>query len=142
MRYKFLDHTADVMFEAYGKNLNEVFENAALAVFEVQCDLRKIKNKVKKKIKLRGENVGDLLFDFLGELIYLKDAKYLVFSKFKVSVKKEKEKNRFELEAVAFGEKINPEKHGLKTDVKAITLHEFFLKKIRNGWKCRVVLDI
>ena len=139
MRYKFLDHTADVMFEAYGKNLNEVFENAALAVFEVQCDLNLVKNKVKKKIKLKNENVEDLLFDFLGELIYLKDAKYVVFSKFKISVK---EKNGFELEAVAFGEKINPEKHGLKTDVKAITLHEFFLKKIRNGWKCRVVLDI
>ena len=79
MRYKFLDHTADVMFEAYGKNLNEVFENAALAVFGVQCDLNLVKNKVKKKIKLKNENVEDLLFDFLGELIYLKSILMISF---------------------------------------------------------------
>ncbi|MBI2508080.1 archease [Candidatus Woesearchaeota archaeon] len=139
MKYKFLEHTADVMFEAYGRDLDEVFANAALAVFEVQCDLKKVGSEIKNKIKLKNENAEDLLLAFLEELVYLKDAKYLLFSKFKVAVKK---RNGFELEAVAFGEKINPEKHGLKTDVKAITLHEFFLKKIKNGWKCRVLLDI
>ncbi len=140
MKYKFLDHTADVMFEAQGRNLNEVFENAALAVFDVQSDLKKIMPKAKKKIKLKNESIGDLLFDFLEELIYLKDAKYLLFGKFSVKIKNFK--GKYFLDAVACGEKINPKKHGLKTDVKAITLHEFFLKKVKNGWKCRVLLDI
>ena len=140
MKYKFLEHTADVMFEAFGKDLNEIFENAALATFETQVDLKKVKNKVKKKIKLKNEDEGDLLFDFLEELIYLKDAKYLVFNKFRVRIKKVK--NKFELEAVVEGEKIDPEKHELKVDVKAITLHMFYLNKVKNGWKCRVILDI
>lgn len=140
MRYKFLDHTADVMFEAYGKNLNEVFRNAALAVFDVQCNLKKIGEKIKKRIKLKNESAEDLLFDFLGELIYLKDAKYLVFGKFDVKIKEKK--GKYFLDATACGEKINPKKHELKTDVKAITLHEFFLKKTKNGWRCRVLLDI
>ena len=140
MKYKFLDHTADVMFEAVGKNLNEVFRNAALAVFDVQSDLKKIKLKIKKKIKLKNSIIGDLLFDFLEELIYLKDAKYMLFGKFDVKITQKK--MVYYLEAFAFGEKINPEKHELKTDVKAITLHEFFLKKIKGGWKCRVLLDI
>ena len=140
MRYKFLEHTADVMFEAYGRDLNEVFVNAALATFDVQCNLKNVGNKIKKKIKLKNENAEDLLFEFLGELVYLKDAKYLVFGRFKVEIKKVRD--NYLLEAVAYGEKINPEKHELKTDVKAVTLHEFFLKKTKRGWKCRVLLDI
>ena len=140
MKYKFLDHTADVMFEAYGKNLNEVFENAALAVFDVQCDLKKIKQKIKQKIKLKNENAEDMLFDFLEQLVYLKDAKYILFGNFKVEIKKIRD--NYSLDAAAYGEKINPGKHELKTDVKAIPLHEFFLKKTKNGWKCRVLLDI
>ncbi len=139
-RYRFLDHTSDVMFEASGKNLNEVFENAGLAVFDVQSDLKKIKLKIKKKIKLKNSIIGDLLFDFLEELIYLKDAKYILFGKFDVKIIQKR--MVYYLDAVAIGEKINPKKHELKTDVKAITLHEFFLKKTDHGWKCRVLLDI
>jgi len=145
-KYKFIDHTADVIFEVNGKNLEEIFENSALAVFEVQADLKKIKRKIKKKIKLKNANVEDLLFGFLEELIYIKDAKYLVFSKFKVKllekISSKMNKTEFLLECVAEGEKINPKKHGLKTDVKAITLHEFYLKKVKNGYKARILLDI
>ena len=32
MKYKFIDHTADVMFEAYGKTLNKVFENVQIYI--------------------------------------------------------------------------------------------------------------
>jgi|TARA_Y100000310_G_scaffold310059_1_gene354820 SHS2 domain-containing protein len=145
--YRFLEHTADVMFEVNGKSLKEIFENAALATFEVQVDLKKVKRKVKKKIKLKNKDIGLLLFEFLEELIYLKDAKYLVFSKFKVSIKenllgKRSQKGEFKLEANAEGEKIDPKRHELKTDVKAPTFHNFFLKKIKNNWKARVLLDI
>ena len=140
MKYKFLEHTADVMFEAQGKNLNEVFRNSALAVFDVQCNLKNVRSKIKKKIKLKNSVVGDLLFDFLEELIYLKDAKYSLFGKFDVKIKETK--GEYILDVIAHGEKINPEKHELKTDVKAITLHEFFLKKVKDGWKCKVLLDI
>ena len=140
MKYKFIDHTADVMFEVKAKTLKEIFENAALATFEVQVDLKRVKRIVKKKIKLKSNDIQDLFFDFLEELIYLKDAKYLVFNKFKTNLK---EKNgEFLFECVAEGEKINPKKHGLKTDVKAVTLHEFYLKKVKNGYKARVLLDI
>ena len=145
-KYKFIDHTADVMFEAYGKTLNKIFENAALATFEVQCNLRKIERKIKKKIKLKNDDIANLLFDFLEELIYLKDARYLLFGKFRVKINKKlfgKPSSKiYILEAEIEGEKINPKKHELKTDVKAITLHKFELKKVKNGWKCRVLLDI
>ncbi|MBS3156615.1 archease [Candidatus Woesearchaeota archaeon] len=142
-KYKFIDHTADVMFDAYGKNLNKVFENAALATFEVQCNLKKVERKIKKKIKLKNDDLEKLLFDFLEELIYLKDAKYLLFNKFKVNLLgKRSRKGEYVLEAEIEGEKINPKKHELKVDVKAVTLHKFELKKTKEGYKSRVILDI
>ena len=137
VRYKFLDHTADVLFEAYGKDLNEVFENSALASFDVQVELKKVNANIKKRIKLENKDIGNLLYDFLEELIYLKDAESLVFSKFKVKIT-----GNYILYADIEGEKINQNKHDLKVDVKAVTLHDFSLKKTKNGYKARILLDI
>ena len=51
MKYKFLEHTADIMFEAYGKTLNELFENSALAIFESTANIKTVKAKIKKEIR-------------------------------------------------------------------------------------------
>ena len=140
MKYKFLEHTADVMFEAYGSNLNELFENVALATFEVQVDFKSVVGRLRRKVKLKNEDLKGLLFDFLEELIYLKDAKYMVFKKFKVKIKKNK--NGYSLDAVAEGDKIRPDQQILKTDVKAPTLHLFNVEKVKKGYKAVVILDI
>lgn len=138
--YKFLDHTADVLFEAHGKTLNELFKNAALATQETQTNLKDIKQKIKRRILLKNESVEMLLFDFLQELIFLKDKDLLLFSKFIVNIKKDNKK--FNLSAICYGEKLNIKKHELKVDVKAVTLHQFSVKKIKDNWKARIIVDI
>lgn len=138
-KYNFFDHTADVMFEAYGKTLNELFENAALATQETQVDLKDVKGKIKRKINLKNNSIEMLLFDFLQELIYLKDKDKLLFSKFKINVKKNK---KYILTATAHGEELDMRKHELKVDVKAVTLHQFYVKKLKDKWKARIILDI
>lgn len=140
MNYKFFDHTADVLFEAEGKSLGELFEAAALATEETQVDLKDVKQKIKKQVRLQNEKIDMLLFDFLQELIFLKDARLLLFSGIKVSVK-EKNKKYF-LESVLKGEKIDPKRHNLKVDVKAVTLHRFEVKPTKKGWFALVILDI
>ena len=139
MKYKFFDHTADVLFEADGKNLDELFEAAGLATEETQVELKGIKHKIKKEIELKNDTVEMLLFDFLQELIFLKDAELLLFSKIRLSVSEGKPNK---LKAVLEGEKINPKKQELKVDVKAVTLHRFEVKKTKTGWFARVILDI
>ena len=128
------------MFEAEGKNLDELFEAAGLATEETQIDLKGIKPKIKKEIELKKDNIEMLLFDFLQELIFLKDAELLLFSKIKVSISG-KEGN-YKLRASLEGEKIDPKKHELKVDVKAVTLHQYEVKKTNSGWRARVILDI
>ncbi|MBI2667446.1 archease [Candidatus Woesearchaeota archaeon] len=141
MPYKFLENVsiADIAFEAKNNNLNRLFEDCALATFDTMADLKKVKPKIKKEIKLQSDNIENLLFKFLEELVFLKDAKYLVFNKFKVNIKEDK---IFELKATAFGDNIDIKKHNLKVDVKAVTMHKFKVEKINNIWKAFVILDV
>ena len=102
MRFEFLDHTADLMFRAYGKTINKAFENAALAFFETACNTKLVKPLEKKEITVQAQDLKSLLYDFLEELLVLHEAEHYLFSKFKVKID---EKN-FTLTATLWGEKI------------------------------------
>lgn len=140
-KYKFLEDVAiaDIAYEAYGKDLNEVFENSALAIFELSADVKTIEPKQEIVFELEHENLDNLLYDFLSEILYLKDSKYMVFRKVEVEIKEGK-KNK--LKAILKGDTINPEKQHLENDIKAVTMHMFELKKEKNNWKATVVVDI
>ncbi|MFH1592989.1 MAG: archease [Candidatus Woesearchaeota archaeon] len=139
-KIKYLEHTADILFTINANTFSELCKGAATTTFESMANLKKVSPKITKKIKLKNKDYEKLLFDFIGELIYLKDAEYLLFSKFKIQIKKDKDS--YVLNSEVLGEKINPKKHELKVDVKAITLHEFYVKKIKDQWKARIILDI
>lgn len=136
--YKFLDNiaTADIAFEVENENLNQLFIEAAQALFEVMADLSTIEPKVEKVVELSAGSTDKLLFNWLSELVFLKDRDYFLFSKFKVEI------NQNELKARIKGENINPQKHKLIVDVKAVTYHSFYLKQENGLWKAQVVLDI
>ena len=140
-KYKFLEDVAiaDIAYEAYGKNLNELFENAAFAIFELSANIKTIKAKKKLEFKLKNDNIENLLYDFLSEILFLKDSKYTVFKKIKVSITGNK---KYQLKAILEGDTINPEKQKLENDIKAVTMHMFEVKKEKNNWKATVVVDI
>lgn len=139
-QYHFIDHTADILFRAEAPSLPELFEQCALALEETQVDVPTIDTK--QKIEIRGENktVEGLLFDFLDDLVYYKDAERLVFRVFQIKIEQKGEV--FQLLCTAAGETLDVEKHHPKVDVKAVTMHLFEVVKIENGWKAQVLLDI
>lgn len=136
-KFEFIDiTTADVGFVAYGKDLNELFENAALAMFEVIVNTKKVERKVERKVEVDGEDLESLMFNWLNELLFYVDAENLVFSKFDVRVDGE----NLKVSAVCEGERIDVEKHETRTLVKSCTYHK--LKVERNRvWKAQVILD-
>lgn len=138
MKYKYLQHTADIKFQAYGKNLEEAFENSALAMFNSMSN-EKIKSELKKNIKVKGEDLGNLLYNFLEELIFLLDSKNFFVSKTKVKIIKNKNK-KFELKAQIEGD--NAKNYEIGLDVKAVTYNEMFIKKAGSKWVAQVVLDV
>jgi SHS2 domain-containing protein len=136
--FEFIDiTTADVAFLAYGKDLNELFANAALAMFEVMINTKQVEKKEEEKVYVEGHDLESLMFNWLNELLYVSDSKNLAFSKFDVKID---EKN-FKLEAVCKGEEINPQKHETRTVVKAATYHRMKIWK-EDVWKAQVILDI
>lgn len=143
MPYRFLDDvaTADVAFEATGKTVEELFVAAAEATTNVMIrDLVQLVLKEKREIRMEGELIDLLLFDFLQELVFYKDAELLLFGHYLVKI--EREGSCFRLQAEAHGETLDPDRHDLVVDVKAVTLHQFEVKETVQGWEARVILDI
>ena len=128
------DLTSDVMFEAYGKDLKEVFGNSALALSSIICQVKKIKPIKKIEVKVKAKTTKELMFSFLQKIIALVDLKEMFFSKFTINVTKT------ELKAKLYGEEITPEKG--ETVVKALTNYKFEFKKTKTGYKTTAVLDI
>ena len=132
---------ADVAFEATGKSLNELFESCADAVVATMVkDVKTVAAKKKKTIKLSSNKVDQLLHDFMNELIFLKDAELLLFSKCKVKVTEKA--GAYNLFAECSGDKINMKTQELLVDVKAATWHMFEVEKTTKGWKAFVILDV
>ncbi|MFH8108898.1 MAG: archease [Candidatus Aenigmatarchaeota archaeon] len=138
MKFKFLDiTTADIAFEAYGKDLNELFENAALAMFEVMVNTKQIETKIERKVEVEGSDLESLMFNWLNYLLVFVDSENLAFSEFSVKV----DEKKFKLEAICKGETIDKNKHEIRTHVKACTYHQLKIKK-NKVWKAKVILDI
>jgi len=138
-KFEFFDVTADVGFHSYGKTMEEAFQNAALALFEVITDTTKIEPSTVKEIVIESEDPLALLYDWLDELIFLHDSEYLVFSTFNIEIQKIKE-DKYRLEGTARGEPFNQDKHEIREDVKAVTYHLMDIKE-ENGFILRVILD-
>ena len=141
MPYKLLEDIAiaDIAFEATGKTLGELFESCAIAFSDISANVKKIQPKVKKEIRIDADTIENLLYNFLGELIYLKDAEQLLFVKYQVKIKRTK---NYELAATAYGQNLSEIRKELRNDVKAVTMHYFGIKQEGNIYKATVVLDI
>ena len=96
-RYIFLEDIAiaDIAYEAYGKDLNELFENAAFAIFELSANLETVDTKKKIEFELDNDKIDNLLYDFLSEILFLKDSNYMVFKKVKVDIDENKKNKSF-----------------------------------------------
>lgn len=143
MPYRYLEDVAiaDVAFEARGATLEELFQAAADAMTHVMvADLGAITAREKRKIELQDESLELLLFNFLQELIFYKDAQKLLLRVGEIQI--ERSDGSFKLRAEACGEELNPARHDLGVDVKAVTLHRFQVREIPEGWQANVILDV
>jgi SHS2 domain-containing protein len=143
MPYKYLEDigTADIAFEATGRDLPELFASAADATMNVMIEnLEAIEPRETRRISLKNEQVDMLLFDFLQELIYFKDAERLLLRVRHMRI--EEQSGIYSVSATAAGEPLDAARHQQRADVKAVTLHNFRVEKTVSGWKSEAILDI
>ena len=143
MPYRYLEEiaTADVAFEAWGRSREELFTAAADALMQVMVDdLATVRSRQEVVVRLEHEAIDLLLFAFLQELIFHKDARRLLLRVAAIAI--EQAGATLALHATFRGEEIDPSRHPLVVDVKAVTLHRFQVEHRDDTWRAQVVLDI
>ncbi len=131
--YEYLEHTADIKFRAYGKTVEQVFSNSALAMFNSMSE-EKIKESKKIKFRVKGSDLESLMYNFLEELLFYFETKNFFLNKIKIKI------NGFNLIAEASGG--NSKDLVIDTHIKAVTYHEMFIKRQKNKCVAQVVLDV
>ena len=147
MSYEFLEHTADVKFQAKGSSLNECFKSAALALNETVRGDIKILEQEERSFEIEGKDMEILLHDFLEEFLFLLEAEnFLVASVRSVEV------DSLKVKCVVVGD--NSEHYKFTNDVKAVTFNEMYVRQTLSDeeignreqgtekWECQVVLDV
>src|SRR5262249_19773053 len=130
-----------IAFEATGRDLSELFMAAADATMNVMIEnIDAIEARETQHLELNNDKIDMLLFDFLQELIYLKDAGRLLLRIREVQI--DEKDTAYSLKVTAAGETLDATRHQQRADVKAVTLHDFSVENEDGGWKARVLLDI
>ena len=142
-RYRYMEDIApaDAAFEAWGDTEEEMIIASADALMNVMVEnLDAIDLNERRKLHIEAKSPEMLLFHLLEELVYYKDAEGLLL---RISeVRLSQDNGRMALDADLYGEEIDPSKHELNVDVKAVTMHRFCVEGSAKGWKTTVVLDI
>lgn len=134
MKYKFIEHTADVQFEAYGKSLEEGFSNSAEAMIKSITD-DKIEKVLEKSFDISGKDYESLLYEFLEEILFVFESENLIFAGIKkINI------NKFNLKCVMYFD--YSKNYNFFSHVKAITYNEMIIKKENNRWILKAVLDV
>jgi SHS2 domain-containing protein len=141
--YRYLEEiaTADVAFEAWGATPEETFLAAADATLNTMVEeIGTVAPREHREISIAADALDLLLFDLLQELVYHKDAGRLLLRVRDLRI--EESGSGYRLQADAVGETIDPARHTLLADVKAVTLHRLSVEKTPSGWRAVVVLDV
>ncbi len=133
---------ADAAFEASGDSPSELCEAAARALIETLADPATIAPDWSHRVSLHAVDLPDLLFDWLSELVYLKDAEAVVFREVSPPIVEGRPGSEWSLTATVTGARIDPVRQDLRADVKAVTKHLYEVKQDGTQWVARVVLDI
>ena len=143
MHYEYLEDiaTADVAFEATADTVESVFVAACDATLNVMVDdIDAVDRTVVREIFLQDDDLEILLFRFLNDVLYIKDAERLFLRVCDLGIATGD--GVYHLAAQMCGERIDARRHALLLDVKAATLHRLAVESTESGWRARVVLDV
>lgn len=136
-KYILIDHTADIGIDVFGDSLQDLFANAAFAMFDIIADLSNVKDKDEYRISVSGVDREQLLVNWLSELLYLHDVNGLLFKDFTIN-----NITDTQLDAIARGEGYKDGIHIIKTEMKAVTYHNLSIIKKDSQWQGRIIFDL
>ncbi|MGB3920971.1 archease [Methanothrix sp.] len=139
--FQYLEHTADIKFRAYGTTREEMLSNAASALFGAMISPEQVTVQEVWPVELEAEELEDLAYQWLSEIVFLFETESAVFSTFEVVLQEGGEGRGWKLRAEIGGERMDLERHLFRSEVKAVTWHKFAIVK-NELWCIQVVLDV
>jgi SHS2 domain-containing protein len=136
-RYRTFDHTADLGLEIYGRDEKELFSNAAFALFDTITDIDGVSITEKRTVAVEGLDREDLLVNFMRGILSLYHIEGFLTGRFVI-----RELNEHSLSGEAEGEIFDPKKHGINTEIKAVTYHQVEIAPTSDGFMGRVICDV
>ena len=140
--FRFLEEIAlaDIAFEAEGESVEEVFRGATQAILETMANPSTVTGGWECAIERSDVDSSALLFDWLSEVVYWKDAAGVVFREAPLTMTREGEV--WLLRARLIGAPVDQQAQELHADVKGVTKHLYEFTQTDGYWKVRVVLDV
>jgi len=132
---------ADAAFEASGDSPSELFRAAAQAVIETLANPSTVGQSWKRTVVREAPDVSDLLFHWLSEIVYIKDAEGVVFNGVIAQVEQRLDTVWY-LRGTLTGESIDAVRQELRSDIKAVTKHLYEVRQEGGKWFARVVIDV
>jgi SHS2 domain-containing protein len=137
LKYKLIDHTADICVRVFGNSLEEIFIGSSKAMMGIITDVEKVKPSREISIKAWGENHEELLVKWLQEILYLHEVKKMVFKDFEIKIE-----NGTRAVGKAYGEKIDVDRHEFYSNIKAVTHHNLKIISSKDKYRVDIVFDI
>ncbi|MFN3384420.1 MAG: archease [Archaeoglobaceae archaeon] len=134
MKYRFIDHTADIAFEVYGKNIAELLENSAYAFYEAFVYTERLERSKQKIVEVEAEDEDLLLYRWLNELLFLFETEFFAGKEVRVEVE------NLKVRGTIIGGKFS--RGEVKVEPKAITMHKFGIRREGDKLIAFVVVDI
>ncbi len=136
--YEPIDHTADAGMWVYGRDRAELFAHAAWALFDMISDADTIRPQQTVKMTIdEALDWEDLLVRWLSELLYRYDTEqFLCASASLVTLAPT------QLCAYVKGERFDPARHPIDTEIKAVTYHQITVEPCDAGWRARIIFDL
>lgn len=136
-RFEIIEHPADVGFHCWGRTRTELFQNAALAMLSLACDPAGMEERESREIEATGADDESLLYAWLADILAVQDAEQMFFRRLEV-VAEEPGRIRGRI----YGETYDRQRHQVGTYVKAVTMHQLWVKESPEGWQAQVYLDV
>ena len=137
MAYRIFDHTADLGVEVTAASQEELYADAAIALFDLLTDPETVRSDASREVSIAGGDAADLLVNFLRELLDAYNHDGFLMKSCLVQ-----EVNPRWLKALLRGESFDPARHRIEKEIKAVTYHQASVEKTEDGWLARVVFDV
>ncbi len=137
IKYKLIDHTADFGIHVFGADPEELFVNAAHALFDLITDIQRLDGSCRQNVSISGADLPDLMVNWLRELLFFWSGKNRLVKRVELTALSDKK-----LTAAVCYDTYKPQRHPINIEIKAVTYHQIQVNPIASGWEARIIFDV